>query len=239
MGQVQYICADVYIYACIRTSFFSPREQFDVQVSSGAARCPASDGFYVALYALTKCRDGQSQLLLLSEVCQGAQAALSNSTESTVQCRQVRLRLLFEMLLQPYSAHLHRPLLATLRPLVASETLRQASAAAISQCISAQQQQWQSAPRQEMPVTCLPLAAAWTSMTSFISASEAPIDVTCAGLHLLSEQMHCALEQANSAVAPIQASVGHELKVRINAKVLLGFHRAPCFSLKIPGMLTL
>ena len=190
-------------------------------MSAGAAQCQAPDEFYEALYALTKCPDGQTQLSALSDVFQTARSALSTSTESSVRQHEVRLRLLFEVLVQPYSAPLHRPLLAALRPLVASEALRQASAVAITQCINEQQRQWQCRTHQETPMTCIPLSAAWTSITSCISVSKIPVHTTCVALHLLSEQMHCVLEQARNVAAPMQGGLAHDLKVCIHAAVVL------------------
>lgn len=188
-------------------------------MSAGAAQCQAPDEFYEALYALTKCPDGQTQLKALSDVCQTARSDLSTSTEPSV--RQHEVRLLFEVLMQPYSASLHRPLLAALRPLIASEALRQASAVAITQCINEQQRQWRFRTHQETPMTCIPLSAAWTNITSCISVSKIPVHTTCVALHLLSEQMHCVLEQAQNVAAPMQGGLAHDLKVCIHAAVVL------------------
>lgn len=181
----------------------------------------------MSLHALAKQPDARSQLQVLSDVCQGARAALNSSSDPSLQRNEVCLRLLFEILFQPYSAHLHRPLVATLRPLVAAETLKQASAAAISQCMSEQQRQWQTR-HESSTLARIPLAAAWTSTTS--CAVQIPIQSTCLCLQLLAEQIHCVLEQSQNAAAPMQAELAHDLKVRIFLCCCVGSgsHSAAC-----------
>lgn len=180
-----------------------------VQVSRADDR--SSEALTASLRALTNCQDARSQLQALSEVCKAVHTALHVPSGAGMQGSEARLLLLVEIFFQPYSAHLHRPLVATLRPLISSEPLRQAAAAAISHCISDQQQQWARRGARGA-VACIPLAAAWTSITA--CAADIHISSRCCALQLLTEQIGSVLEQSQSVAAPMQAHLAHDLKVR-------------------------
>jgi hypothetical protein len=159
--------------------------------------------------------DARSQLAALSDVCSAAQRALQCPIGPTSQRPEVHIRVLYEVFFQPYSGYLHRALVATLRSLTAIEALKDASNAAIYQCISEQQQQWeawQASPNSAL--THIPMAAAWASASS--CAMQIPATSTCAALKVLSEQIQAVLEQSQSqsAVAPLQAELAHDLQVR-------------------------
>lgn len=196
------------------TSFIStPREQHViVQVNADAEQC--TDEVCATLRDLTEHQDARSQLRAISDVCKATPTALQSASEAGMQHCASRLRLLFEIFFQPYSGYLHRPLVATLRPLITSEMLRHASATAIRQCIIAQQQQWQN--RQDSgnsTLACIPLAAAWNSINS--CAAEIPVDATCSTLQLLAKQIQHVLEQSQSTACPLHVNLAHDLKVRV------------------------